>query len=237
MNEIGGPPLPTDGDGDLRLEITPLSQTNGAGPQETPPKKRGRRLWGTLVAVCLFLVALGASFGSIPPLRDALTARFAHPTPLPTAGVVFPPLGPVPTNCPPGNSVVQFSPDYPPGAGIATLPIYLIGFDGPQATLRLAKTAATYGYPASMEVVAGPGVTQPFTLSINGIFGTIPQGTLALAGVTPSPRPQPLTLNPATATPGAGGYHTWSLDVYLATAGCYYLSISGTSGTFFAAGG
>lgn len=232
----------SDSDGELHVEVAPLVAPPDTPRPRGPTPTRRRRLWGTLVAGGVVVLMLAIALGGIPSLRDALrdaiTARVAAPTPTLTAKPALPLLGPVPTNCPPGNSVTTFAPNFPQGVAIdpTTLTVWVAGFTGPQATLLLNNTPTNYGYPAMLYLVAGQNAPNPMTISIKGVFAGTGNGMLALAESGQTEPHISVTISPNVNEHTPGGLGTWPLEVYLPSAGCYFLNVSGTSGTFFAAG-
>lgn len=231
------PPRVSDGEGDLRVEVAPLATPPGIPRPHPYAPTRRRRLWGTLLAGGVLLVVLALALGGIPSLRDALTANFAAPTPAPTAKSAFPLLGPVPTNCPPGNAVTTFAPDFPQGVAVDPIAptVWVAGFAGPHATLLLSNTPTDYGYPTTLYLVASQHAPTSLNISIEG---TLEAGNGALAldnGEQAEPLPS-VTIYPNVSESTPNGYGLWPLQVYVPAAGCYIMNIRDMAGISFAAG-
>lgn len=223
--------LDDDLDAEPRLEVTPLdtSSPDILGGGTYPPARGRRRLWLSLLTAGALVVALAIVLGSVPSLRAAVIARFASPTP--TQGLI--PVGvqldPVPTNCPTGNPVTIFSPDYPPGVGMEGRDIWILGFTGSTATLRPGLEPTADGFPTILQVLVGHAVTGSLTVRIYGVGTT--NGDIDSTAPLMS-----YTIDPTLLPPAADGYRSWLLQFSLPAAGCYFLGVSGTPGTFFAAG-
>jgi hypothetical protein len=225
------------GDGELHIEVSPLSPPFDADRQ-TSRQHRNVRLWRALIAGSAVVVALAVIFSGFLPVRTPLTG-WALPQPTATSTPAPTPvlLGKAPNDCPPGNSVATFSPVFGPGVGAAKLHVWLVGFSGPQATMRFTGGAqlTPHGWPYKLILAAAPDVTQPITLSASGMGSTLWFSTDGVENTT-----EALTIDPRTTLPSTDGWRGWPLYIFVPSAGCYYLALhySGQEmpGTYFAAG-
>ena len=225
-------------DSELHFEVSSLVPAQPPGPQR-PRRQLRPRTVRTLAVGGAVVLALAVLLGSLAPVRSTLFGQLPAPS-APRAVASSPPtaaLGDVPTGCPPGNSVDTFSPVYGPGVGIADLNVWFVGFSGPSATLHLAGAMQTpLGWPAKLIVAAARDVTQPLALSVEAMG----EGTVRLSLDGPGEAAATLTLDPATAPASADGWRSWPLQLYVPSAGCYYMRVQygghETPGTFFAAG-
>lgn len=224
---------------DLHIEVTPLSPSP-AMPGGRPVPPRGKPVWRAFVIAGAIMIALAVIFSGYFPTRTPLTGwalpqPTATNTPEPTP-VLF---GNVPTYCPPGNPVETFSPSFGPGVGVYGLPLWFVGFDGPQATARLTGGGppTARGWPYRLGIVARSDITQPIILSVKGMFGVAGQVWFSTSGVD-NPI-SPLVLDP-TATPlQSDDWHGWLFYMLLPSSGCFFLDVQSgdtQSGMFFAAG-
>lgn len=226
-----------DADGELHIEVTPLSPPPSAS-QQAPRRRRNTRRWRALIVGTAIAVALAVIFSGFLPLRTPLTG-WALPRPTATSTPAPTPvlLGKVPTNCPPGNPVETFSSTYGPGVGLAGLHVWLVGFSGPQATIRFTTGVpqTPYGWPYKIILAAAPDVTQQIVLAASGMGGSVWFSTNGWEQAT-----SPLILTPALTRPSPDGWRTWTMNFFLRSSGCYYLDIQyggqEMPGTYFAAG-
>src|SRR5690242_1631231 len=137
-----------DGDAELHIEVLPL-RAPAANPRPTRPRPH-TRLWRALIAGSAVVVALVVIFSGFLPLRTPLTGwalpqPTATSTPAPAAAL----LGTIPSDCPPGNPLETFSSSYSSGVNLDGLHVWLVGFDGPRATLRYTSGVplTPYGWP------------------------------------------------------------------------------------------
>lgn len=211
-------------------------------PHSRPP--RHSRRWLILLTAGAVVVLAAVIVSNFVFLRPGPTKQLSSP-PRPTASATampvttFVPLGNVPANCPPGNPVTTFSSVYGPAVGVQALHVWLVGFSGPTATMRYTGSVplTVRGWPAKILFVAAPDVTQPITLSAKGMFGITDGVWFSVAG--PGQATRTLTLDPGQKVAGTDGTRSWPMNVYLPSAGCYFLDVvcGGTeAGTFFAAG-
>ncbi len=143
----------------------------------------------------------------------------------------------MPANCPPGNPLETFSSTYGPGVGVAGLHIWLVGFSGPQATIRFSAGVpqTPYGWPYKIILAAAPDVTQQIVLAASGMSGSVWFSTDGWEQAT-----SPLILSPELTSPSSDGWRAWTMNFFLRSSGCYYLNVQyggqQIAGTFFAAG-
>jgi len=228
-----------DADSELHIEVTPLSPPPNAG-QQTSAQRRNARLWRALIAGTAVAVALVTIFSGFLPLRTPLTG-WALPQPTATSTPELAPvlLGKVPTDCPPGNSVATFSPAYGPGVDVGGLHVWLVGLDGPHATLRYTSGVpqTPYGWPHKVILVAAPNVTQQIVLADNGMGNA--QSSVWCSTEGWEQATSPLILTPAQTSPQPDGWRAWVMNVFVRSSGCYFLSVQlggSQAGTYFAAG-
>jgi hypothetical protein len=236
--------VPTDPSSDdtesefFALEVTHLPPPMPAAGHSPATHSSQRRISvrGLLLAVGVIVLTLALLLQSVARLP---TSRNRHS---PIQGVTAPSvlLGAVPSGCPTGNLVYTFSADYAPGAGMAGLDIWLVGFSPSTATLHLGYSPRTkLGWRYPLLLVVNAGLTQPITLQVQPAVGG--GGTVWLSRTALEPATGTLTFNPRTdlAHP-AGRWKSWPFFVFIASAGCYYVDLrygaSRTPGTFFAAG-
>jgi hypothetical protein len=228
------------GDGELHIEVSPLSPSLDAGRRTASPR-RNARLWRALIAGTAIAVALAAIFSGFLPLRTPLTG-WALPQPTATSTPAPTPvlLGKAPTNCPPGNPIETFSSSYSAGVNLGGLHVWLVGFDGPLATLRYTSGAALtpYGWSHKMILLAAPDVTQQIVLAASGMGRA--QSSVWFSTEGWEQATSPLILTPAQMSPQPNGWRAWVMNVFVRSAGCFHLDIQygeqEMSGTYFAAG-
>jgi hypothetical protein len=228
------------GDGELHIEVSPLSPPLDAGRRASPPRPHAR-LWRGLIAGSAIVVALAVIFSGFLPVRTPFTG-WALPQPTATATLEPTPvvLGKLPTDCPPGNSVETFSSSFGPGVGVAGLHIWLVGFSGPQATLRYTRGAplTPYGWPYKIILAAAPDVTQQIVLAANGMGNA--QSSVWFSTNGWEQATSPLILTPELTAPSPDGWRAWVMNIFVRSSGCFYLDIQyggqEMSGTYFAAG-
>ncbi len=232
-----------DAGSELHIEVTPITPPPlGAGSPKSRSRRRAR-IWRTIVVAGVVLVALALLVSGFLPVGAPFTGwalsstprQIATMTPEPTVTL----LGKVPTDCPPGNLVATFSPSFGPGMGVARLHVWLVGFNGPQATLHLAGGThlTAHGWLYRLFLVAAPDVTRPITLSAMGIFGVTNPVWFSTNG--PENTTATLTLNPQKTLPSSDGWRTWVMYIFITAGGCYLLNLQYGGreiGTFFAAG-
>lgn len=228
------------GDGELHIEVSPLSPPLDADRQ-TASSRRNVRLWRTLIAGSAIVVALAVIFSGFLPVRTPLTG---WALPLPTATATLEPipvlLGKAPTDCPPGNPIETFSSSYGSGVNLGGLHIWLVGFDGPRATLRYTSGAplTPYGWPHKVILVAAPEVTRQIVLAANGMGNA--QSSVWFSTNGWEQATSPLILTPESTSPSPDGWRAWVMNVFVRSSGCFYLDIQyggqELSGTYFAAG-
>lgn len=237
--------VPTDpGSGDpesefFALEITPLPPpVRAAGNSPAAHSSHSRiSVRSLLLSVGVILLALALLLQSVVHLP---TSRNRH---LPIQGVtggLTVLLGAVPFGCPTGNLVYTFSADFAPGAGMAGVDIWLVGFSPSTATLHLGYSPRTkLGWEYPLSLVVNAGLTEPITLQVQPVIAG--GGTVWLSRTAVEQATGALTFNPRTdlAHPG-GSWKSWQFFVFIASAGCYYVDLHygmrRTRGTYFAAG-
>lgn len=231
---------PDDAGSDFSIEMAPLPRSSPDYAARIFHTSQRMRTWRGVLTGCAILVALAIIFSSFLPLHIPFTG-WALPRLTATSTVEPIPalLGKVPANCPPGNAPETFSPDFSQGVGAARLHIWLVGFDGPTATLRFTGGVnfTTHGWPYTLMLAAAPDVTQPITLSAKGMFGATNTVWFSTNGVENATGT--LTLDPHTRSPSANGWRSWQFYVLIPSAGCYVLEIGyggSQTGTYFAAG-
>jgi hypothetical protein len=224
---------------ELHIEVMPLSPLPNAG-QRTPRPRRRARLWRALIAGTAIAVALATIFSGLLPVHTPLTG-WALPQPTATSTPAPTPvlLGKVPTNCPPGNPVETFSSSFGPGVGLAGLHIWLVGFSGPQATIRFASGVpqTPYGWPYKVILAAAPDVTEQIVLAASGMGRA--QSSVWFSTNGWEQATSPLILSPASTSPQTDGWRAWTMNFFLRSAGCYFLNIqlgASQAGTYFAVG-
>jgi len=228
------------GDGELHIEVSPLSPPLDTDRQTSRPR-RNARLSRALIAGSAIVVALAVIFSGFLPVRTPLTG-WALPQPTATSTLAPTPvlLGKVPTDCPPGNPVEKFSPTFGPGVGVAGLHIWLVGFDGPRATLRYTSGVplTPYGWPHKVILVVAPDVTQQIVLAASGMGNA--QSSVWFSTNGWEQATSPLILTPESTSPSPDGWRAWVMNVFVRSSGCFYLDIQygeqELSGTYFAAG-
>ncbi len=226
-----------EADSELHIEVMPLSPSSHAD-QRIPRPRRHARLWRTLLVGGAIAVSLAVILSGYFPAHTPLTG-WALPQPTATATLAPTPalIGKTPTNCPPGNPVETFSSTYSPGVGVAGLHVWLVGFSGPQATIRFTAGVplTPYGWPYKVILVAAPDVTQQIVLVASGMGSSVWFSTNGWEQAT-----SPLILTPELTSPSSDGWRAWTMNFFLRSSGCYYLNIQyggqEMSGTFFAAG-
>jgi hypothetical protein len=220
------------------LEVTRLPPPAPSAGQSPAAGSGHRRIprRGLLLAVGAVLLAMALLLQSVARLPASLTRH--SPIQAATAPSII--LGAVPSGCPVGNLVYTFSADYAPGAGLAGLDVWLVGFSPSTATLHLGYSPRTkLGWEYPLLLVVNAGLTQPITLQVEPVVGG--GGEVWLSRMAVEQASGILTFNPRTdlAHP-AGRWKSWLFFVFIASAGCYYLDLhygaSRTPGTFFAAG-
>lgn len=226
-------------DGELHIEVSPLSPSLDAG-QWTASPRRNLRLWRGLIAGSAIVVALAVIFSGFLPLRTPLTG-WALPQPTATSTPAPTPvlLGKVPTNCPPGNPVATFSPAFGPGVGVAGLHVWLVGFEGTQATLRYPTGVpqTPYGWPHKVILAAAPDVTQQIVLAASGMGRA--QSSVWFSTNGWEQATSPLILTPELTAPQPDGWRAWVMNLFVRSSGCYFLNIqlgASQAGTYFAVG-
>ena len=227
-----------DGDAELHIEVMPLSPPPNGGHQVSR-RHRHTRIVRALVVGSSLAVALAVIFSGFLPLRSPLTG-WALPQPTATSTPEPTPvlLGKVPADCPPGNSVATFSPAYGPGVDVG-LDVWLVGLDGPHATLRYTSGVpeTPYGWPHKVILVAAPDVTQQIVLAANGMGNA--QSSVWFSTNGWEQATSPLILTPAQTSPQPDGWRAWTMNFFVRSSGCYFLSIqlgASQAGTFFAVG-
>ncbi|HEY7341661.1 MAG TPA: hypothetical protein VH591_12320 [Ktedonobacterales bacterium] len=226
-------------DDELRLEVSPLHPLPDATAQQTSRPRHHTRMLRAVIIGTAIAVALAAIFSGFLPLRTPLTGwalpqPTATSTPEPTSVL----LGKVPTDCPPGNPLATFSPAYGPGLDVG-LDAWLVGFDGPHATLRYTSGVpqTPYGWPHKVILVAAPDVTEQIVLAANGMGNA--QSSVWFSTDGWEQATSPLILTPAQTSPQPDGWRVWTMNFFLRSSGCYFLNIqlgASHAGTFFAAG-
>jgi hypothetical protein len=165
---------PDDDGSNFSIEVAPLPRSSPDYAARIFHAFQRMRTWRGVLTGCAILVALAIIFSSISPLHIPFTG-WALPRPTATNTTEPTPalLAKVPANCPPGNALDTFSPAFSQGVGVARLHIWLVGFDGPTATLRFTGGVnfTAHGWPSSLMLAAAPDVTQPITLRATGMFG------------------------------------------------------------------
>lgn len=223
-----------DGASELHFEVMPLSPT--------PSRSSSGRAWRFLLPGIALLIALAILLTNFSPLRTSFIRQATtapHATATATPEPTFALLGLVPDNCPPGNPVKKFSPSYGPGVGVADLPIWLVGFSGPEATMRFTGSVplTARGWPSKLILAVGSDITMPIAISAKGMFGVTGDVWFSTGGVGQAATA--LIFDPQSTSPSADGTRGWPMNVYIPSAGCYFLNMrAGTTqtGFFFAAG-
>ncbi len=228
------------GDGDLHIEVSPLSPSLDAGRQTSRPH-RNVRFWRALIAGSAIVVALAVIFSGFLPVRTPLTG-WALPQPTATGTPAPNPilLGKAPTDCPLGNPIETFSSSYSSGVNLGGLHVWMVGFDGPHATLRYTSGVplTPYGWPHKVILVAAPDVAQQIVLAANGMGNA--QSSVWFSTNGWEQATSPLILTPALTSPSPDGWRAWVMNLFVRSSGCFYLDIQyggqEMSGTYFAAG-
>ena len=181
------------------------------------------------------------------------TITVGHPpTPVvPTATIPLQPLGSIPQNCSPGQTVPSLG---APGLGMAVghNPVWVDAFDGPTATLSIPAHGGNqftqYGWQVNIILVFTNGYGAPVTLIGNDLTTNF---SLWFGAPNPPADPNGISQTPNTAftvdaqqaeTNGAGvggGAVFYPISMYLPGADCYHLSASWPGGSWqiiFAAG-
>jgi len=228
------------GDGELHIEVTMLTSPSATTTGQSAPARPRKRLWQAAIIGGVIVIALVVIFSGYLPLRTPLTG---WALPQPTATVTPAPtpvlLGKVPTNCPPGNPVATFSPAFGPGVGVAGLHVWLVGFEGSQATLRYPTGVplTPYGWPHKVILVAAPDVTQQIVLAASGMGRA--QSSVWFSTNGWEQATSPLILTPELTPPSSDGWRAWVMNLFVRSSGCYFLNIelgSSQAGTYFAVG-
>jgi hypothetical protein len=236
--------LPTDPSSDdpesevFTLEVSRLPPPVPAAGASPAAHSSHRRISvrSLLLAVGVILLALALLLQNVSWWPTSLSRH------LPIRGATVPSIlpGAVPSGCPVGNLVYTFSAHYSPGAGVAGLDIWLVGFSPSTATLHLEYSPRTQlGWEYPLLLVVNAGLSQPLTLQVQSRGGG--GGAVWLSRTAAEQAASALTFNPHTdpAHP-AGRWKSWPFFVFIASAGCYYLDLRygtiQTPGTFFAAG-
>ena len=132
---------------------------------------------------------------------------------------------PTPQDCPPGPTIGK-------AHQIGRFPVWIIGFDGPRATIHLQQTKATSltgwkGWEVRLQVEMKWNYLFPVMLT----FGNISNGLTPLFADPSSGMLQPtMSFNPRDATQSSGQdphrqlIHLWNVNVYFPGAGCYVLA-------------
>ena len=192
-----------------------------------------------MVLMCGFL--LGACAATPPPTAQATSTAISMPTPtpyVPPPTLTPPPLGPVPQNCPLGPTPQQVFSDLGPFV-LGHAPLWVSGFDGPHATVRLSPydDYTQYGWTSKMIWRAQASYTHPIT--VRG--GNLRTGTplwFQMGEQDPSMAP---ILNPQEQRSElTTDWVEWGSYVYIPMAGCYYIEAAWPGGHWritFAAGG
>jgi hypothetical protein len=213
-----------------------------------------------VVSVLIALVALLALFSPIQQLlistlRPELHSRttnlpsisMATPIPTPTELLYSTPtlaqselLAPVP-ECPPGPQPQVIAPQYF-GAAIGDTPVWVVGFAGPHATIRIDTRNiqyTRYGWAARVIFVVKPGYTSPIMISGQNMEDS---GPLWLQADAPMPQVS-LYLDPnypeVPSPENYGGWAQWPTYLFIPKAGCYGLQARWPGGSWtvdFAAG-
>lgn len=253
-------------------DLRPRRMRSGSG-HVRPPRPAAWR-WRRLALGVSLLLLLAVVLSSQPPVRDALRwlaraptsptataeplpfltpattpgVRLATPTVVPGATGV-PALGAAPASCAgPPPALTRAGP--PQWRAVGSAPLWVGGFTGSYATLRLGPTASAnsegwaapytrYGWPAPILLVLQSGFAEPVTLSGWDLrdghplwFGVVE------AGVWGPPRQvvTPFTLDPAHMSIDAGGSDEtgafWYGYAFLPRAGCYALAATWPGGSW-----
>lgn len=132
---------------------------------------------------------------------------------------------PTPQDCPPGPVVGN-------SRQVGRFPIWITGFDGPQATIHLQRTKAVSltawkGWEVPLQVEMKWNATFPTTLT----FGTLSNGVTPLFADPSTGALLPMMIfNPESTTQFAGQgpdrqrIHVWHVNVFFLGAGCYILT-------------
>ena len=229
------------------------------------PKQR--RTWRILMGIATVSLLLGLLLSNVSMLKTNVLGLFPAPTPTPTSLQNSPfliintgidggdgngtpiPLGkgrPVRTLSGPAPQDCSLVPPVTGGREIGHSPVWLFGFDGPQATIHLHGFSEPiahniYGWPILIQLMVADTFTQPVTLSGSNLGS----GPTIFFAFYPGERPmdslilgtQQSVINPIQ--PEQGQKATWIATMFLFGAGCYYLTASwpGDSWTIhFAAG-
>ena len=188
--------------------------------------RRCRVLAGTL----LVLPALSFSGHQAPVVSHAASAPAR--------------LGPVPRTCPPGPSPSRFSVHYAPGTG--AFPAWILGFDGPHATLRFGGMTdqpgiyqPRFGWGHKMLWVLKRGFKGRVTLSGGGLDGKTPLWLDAIELGAPDAPRRAISLEARDQKAFSGPWPEFPAGVTIPHAGCYYLQARWPGGHWrftFAAG-
>jgi hypothetical protein len=258
------------------LEVTDLHPCRRRYGGVRPPRPNART-WRRLALGVSLLLLLAVLLSSLPHVYDALgglarapasptaaptAAPLALPPPAATAVVTLatptalpggpgvPALGPAPASCagqPPALTQVG-----PPAANSAVgrAPVWVGGFTGPYATLRLGPTASAFGWAAPYTRYGWPAPIYLVLQSQSGLAGPVtlagwdPRDGHPLwfgfveAGVWGAPTQvvPAFTLDPAHPSIPVGGADTtgtfWYGYAFLPSAGCYMLAASWPGGTW-----
>lgn len=231
----------TDDASSLHIEVTMLTSPSETTSVQSAPTRPHKRLWQAAIIGGVIVIALVVIFSGYLPLRTPLTG-WALPQPTATSTPEPTPvlLGKVPANCPPGNPLETFSSTFGPGVGVAGLHIWLVGFDGPRATLRYTSGVplTPYGWPHKVILVVAPDVTQQIVLAASGMGNA--QSSVWFSTNGWEQATSPLILTPESTSPSPDGWRAWVMNVFVRSSGCFYLDIQygeqELSGTYFAAG-
>jgi len=233
-------PHTTDDASSLHIEVTMLtSPSETTGIQSAPARPR-KRLWQAAIIGGVIVIALVVIFSGYLPLRTPLTGwALPQPTATSTPEPASALLGSVPSDCPPGNPIENFSSSYSSGVNLGGLPIWLVGFDGPRATLRYTSGApqTPYGWSHKIILVAAPDVTQQIVLAASGMGNA--QSSVWFSTNGWEQATSPLILTPAQTSPQPDGWRAWVMNVFVRSSGCYFLSVqlgASQAGTYFAVG-
>lgn len=231
-------------------------------PIPTEQRFIGRRKVRSIIVGGIFL-ALVLMMVLFTPVRQALLSTLhlephskgsnapsilvSTPIPTPTA-LLYPtpnltqskPLASVP-ECPSGPQPQDIAPQYF-GAAIGNTPIWVVGFVGPHAAIRIDSHNSQYtryGWASRVIFVIKPGYTNPVTISGQNTANGNP---LWIQSDMPTPQVSlyldphyPEVPNPES----SGGWTQWPSEVFIPEAGCYELHARWAGGSWtvaFAAG-
>ncbi len=233
------------------------------------PKRR--RTWRWLMGAATFSLLLGLLFSNLSAFKASVLNLLPAPTTPPVSGNSFIMLNPTanpegfvgfgpdvaatgrfvtePMLAAPAPQDCVAAPTVTSSREIGVSPVWLYGFDGPQATMHLRGQSEpivhnVYGWPVFIQLMVKNNFTQSVTLSGGNLRDT-PDAPNIFFAFYPGERPmdsillgtQDLVVNPIH--PEVGQKAVWIATMFLFSSGCYYLKATWPGGQWtihFAAG-